>query len=72
MRHTPAHMSFQASRDTLLLQLSVIGDSVTSLRTQVSELGGALIETERRRLLSKLRAIEAEHARILQRLTSQH
>ncbi len=60
------------SRETLLLQLSVIGDSVTSLRATLSELGGALIETERRRLAMKLRKIEAEHQQILDRLKSEH
>lgn len=61
-----------SSRDTLLLQISVIGESVTSLRTELSELGGALIETERRRLARKLRAIEQEHARLFERLKPTH
>ena len=65
-------MPFPSSRDTLLLQLSVVGDSVSSLRTELSELGGALIETERRRLAMKLRAIEAEHERLVESLKSTH
>jgi hypothetical protein len=59
-------MPFHSSRDTLLLQLSIIGDSVSSLRAQLSEVGGALIETERRRLALKLRKIEREHQQLLE------
>ena len=65
-------MPFDASRDSLLLQLSVIGESVTSLRAQVVELGGALIEAERRRLVGEIRKIEVEHARIVQKLITDH
>lgn len=60
------------SRETLLLQLSVIGESVTSLRATLSELGGALIESERRRLAMKLHKIELQHQQIVERLTSEH
>ena len=62
------HMTFNSSRDTLLLQLFAIGDSVCQLRTELHELGGALIETERRRLLGKLAKIEHEHAKLVERL----
>lgn len=58
-------MSSGSSRDTLLLQLSVIGDSVTRLRAEVTELGGALIEAERLRLLRKLDAIARTHQELV-------
>jgi hypothetical protein len=63
-------MSFNSSRDTLLVQLSVIGESVSQLRSELVELGGALIEAEQRRLTGKLRAIEARHAELLEALRS--
>lgn len=61
-------MPFNASRDTLLVQLFAIGESVTALRTQMVELGGALFEAERRRLSRQLRAVEAQHAALLEAL----
>lgn len=65
------HMSFNSSRDTLLVQLSAIGESVSELRTELVELGGALIEAEQKRLAGKLRAIEARHAALLEALRKQ-
>lgn len=64
-------MPFNSSRDTLLVQLSAIGESVSELRTELVELGGALIEAEQKRLASKLRAIEARHAALLEALRNQ-
>ena len=61
-------MPFNASRDTLLVQLFAIGESVTALRAQMVELGGALVEAERRRLSGQLRAVEARHAALLEAL----
>ena len=64
-------MSFNSSRDTLLVQLSVIGESVSQLRTELVELGGALIEAEQKRLAAKLRAIEMRHAALVEALRKQ-
>lgn len=61
-------MSYHSSRDTLLLQLVAIGTSVSELRAQLHELGGALIEAEHRRLNGKLARIEREHAHLLETL----
>jgi hypothetical protein len=58
-------MPYRSSRDTLLVQLFAIGDSVSKLRTELVELGGALIEAEHKRLAGKLQAIEAEHAQLV-------
>ena len=59
-------MPFDASRDTLLVKLFAIGESVTALRAEMVELGGALIDTERRRLNHKLRTLEARHAALVE------
>jgi uncharacterized membrane protein YgcG len=59
-------MPFNSSRDTLLVQLSAIGTSVSQLRAEIVELGGALIEAEKKRLSSKLHAIEARHAALVE------
>lgn len=56
------------SRDTLLVQLFVIGDSVARLRTELVELGGALIEAEQKRLRGKLAALETRHAELVEAL----
>jgi hypothetical protein len=64
----PDHMTFNSSRDTLLLQLFAIGDSVSELRAELRELGGALIEAEHKRLAGKLARIELEHARLVESL----
>jgi uncharacterized membrane protein YgcG len=61
-----SHMPFNASRDTLLVQLFAIGDSVSQLRAEIVELGGALIEAEQKRLSSKLAALEAQHAALIE------
>ncbi len=53
------------SRDTLLVQLFAIGNSVEELRTELTELGGALIEAERKRLAGRLSAIESQHAHLV-------
>lgn len=53
------------SRDTLLVQLFIVGESVSRLRTELIELGGALIEAERKRLAEKVAALEAEHAALV-------
>ena len=53
------------SRDTLLVQLFAIGTSVDQLRTELVELGGALIEAEHKRLTRKLNAIETRHAELV-------
>ena len=53
------------SRDTLLVQLFAIGASVEQLRTELTELGGALVEAERKRLAGKLSAIESRHAQLV-------
>jgi len=58
-------MSHSRSRDTLLVQLFAIGDSVSELRAELVELGGALIETERKRLASKLNTIADQHAELV-------
>lgn len=71
----PRPMTYNSSRDTLLLQLFAIGDSVSRLRTELHELGGALIEAEHRRLAGKLARIEREHAELIEKLhcsTSHH
>ncbi len=57
--------SMPRSRDTLLVQLFAIGHSVQELRAELVELGGALIEAERKRLAGKLSAIEIQHAQLV-------
>lgn len=61
-------MPFNASRDTLLVQLFAIGESVSKLRAQIVEFGGALIEVEQKRLHAKLQAIEAQHAALVEQV----
>ena len=61
-------MPFNSSRDTLLLQLFAIGTSVSEIRAELHELGGALIEAEHRRLTSKLAKIEHEHAQLIEKV----
>lgn len=61
-------MPFNASRDTLLVQLFAIGESVNKLRAEIVEFGGALIEAEHKRLNAKLRAIETRHAALVEKV----
>ena len=61
-------MPFNASRDTLLVQLFAIGESVSKLRAEIVEFGGALIEAEQKRLSAKLRTLELQHAELVERV----
>jgi hypothetical protein len=61
-------MPFNASRDTLLLQLFAIGETVNKLRAEIVEYGGALIEAEQKRLHAKLQLLEAHHAALVEKV----